>query len=85
MNCKAPLAYIDKAGFVWPWGQTVPASFKSEVKWLCSSEEIEVAYVKMIKMMEDRKNDIGSDLPPEQREMVDGFATSARNAVLANT
>jgi hypothetical protein len=39
----------------------------------------------MIKMMEDRKNDIGSDLPPEQREMVDGFATSARNAVLANT
>jgi hypothetical protein len=84
MNCKAPLAYVDKAGFVWPWGQPVPASFKSDVKWLCHPEEIEPAYVRMLDMMESRKNDIGSDLPPEQRETVDGFSTAARNAVLAN-
>lgn len=83
MNCQTPLAYLDKAGFVWPWAQTVPSTFKSEVKWLCTQAEVEAAYIAMIEMMEDRKADIGSDLPPEQREMVAGFTAAAKQAVLS--
>jgi hypothetical protein len=84
MSCKAPLAYVDKAGFVWPWGQPVPASFKADVKWLCTVDEIKPAYERMMKIMNDRKNDVSIDTPPEQREMASGFSAAAQQAVLGS-
>jgi hypothetical protein len=80
MACNTPLAYVDSAGFVWQWQQSVPEHFKADVKWLCTMDEVRDAYSKMLIMMENRAT-IMPDLPEEHREFQSGFRQSAEKAI----